>query len=484
MHHRFSDPVKGVLAVDRLPEKGSLEYYKVMALRDRAIHGRRLAASSSAGNQTVLTFSSGNETFLSPSLGYLHYANVSVGTPSLSYLVALDTGSDLFWLPCDCKSCVRALKTSSGKTIDFNIYSPNASSTSAEVPCNSTICGQQSQCSSALSSCDYQVVYLSNGTSSTGILVEDVLHLMTDDDQSNAVNAKITFGCGQIQTGSFLDGAAPNGLFGLGMSNVSVPSILAEEGLTSNSFSMCFGPDGIGRISFGDKGSSDQGVTPFNLRQSHPTYNITLTQITVGDTAQDVEFSAIFDSGTSFTYLNDPAYTFIGETFNSLAQEKRHSSDSSIPFEYCYDLSPNQSSFETATVNMTMKGGDQFYVTNPIEIISDQGSYVYCLALVKSGDVNIIGQNFMTGYRIVFDRERMVLGWKSSDCYGATDSNTLPISPTNSSPPAVAINPQDTSGNGNNSVAGSSSPMSNRSPHLIHFICTFVMILFLILAIV
>lgn len=157
-----------------------------------------------------------------------------------------------------------------------------------------------------------------------------------------------------------------------------------------------------------------------------PTYNITFTQINVGETAQDVEFSAIFDSGTSFTYLNDPAYTFIGETvssvllyfripyghtylslaclqstcyvqFNSLAQEKRHSSDSNIPFEYCYDLrlaqlcadlytitlfprdaelesmcSPNQSSLKIATVNMTMKGGDQFYVNNPVEIISDQ----------------------------------------------------------------------------------------------------------------
>ncbi|XP_030464108.1 aspartyl protease family protein 1-like isoform X2 [Syzygium oleosum] len=486
VHHRFSDPVKGVLEVDRLPEKGSVEYYRVMAMRDRAVHGRRLASSSSSGNQTVLTFSGGNETFLSPTLGYLHYANVSVGTPSLSYLVALDTGSDLFWLPCDCKSCIRSLKTSSGQTIQFNIYSPNASSTSTEVPCNSTICGQQSQCSSALSSCDYQVNYLSNGTSTTGILVEDVLHLTTDEDHSKAVDAKITFGCGQIQTGSFLNGAAPNGLFGLGMSNISVPSILAEEGLTSNSFSMCFGPDGIGRISFGDKGSSDQGETPFNLRQSHPTYNITLTQINVGGTAQDAEFSAIFDSGTSFTYLNDPAYSFIGETFNSLAKEKRHSSDSSIPFEYCYDLSPNQSSFETATLNMTMKGGDQFYVTNPIEIVSVEDSYVYCLALVKSGDVNIIGQNFMTGYRIVFDRERMVLGWKSSNCYNATDSSILPTSPTNSSsaPPAVAVNPQDTSGSGNNTVAGSPSSMSNRSRHLIPFIYTFMIILFPILAIV
>nr|XP_023886243.1 uncharacterized protein LOC111998376 [Quercus suber] len=42
----------------------------------------------------------------------LHYANVSLGNPSL----CLDTGSDLFWIPCDCQKniCVRALQSSSG----------------------------------------------------------------------------------------------------------------------------------------------------------------------------------------------------------------------------------------------------------------------------------------------------------------------------------------------------------------------------------
>lgn len=97
-----------------------------------------------------------------------------------------------------------------------------------------------------------------------------------------------------------------------------------------------------------------------------PTYNITITQITVGGTTADLEFHAIFDTGTSFTYLNDPAYTQITESvsglciiflstissfkkcqlkilvllifqFNSLAKEDRHA-NSDIPFEYCYDL--------------------------------------------------------------------------------------------------------------------------------------------------
>lgn len=73
--------------------------------------------------------------------------------------------------------------------------------------------------------------------------------------------------CGQVQSGSFLDSAAPNGLLGLGLEKISVPSILASSGLISNSFSMCFGLDGIGRISFGDKGSSDQDETPFSIDQ-------------------------------------------------------------------------------------------------------------------------------------------------------------------------------------------------------------------------
>lgn len=76
------------------------------------------------------------------------------------------------------------------------------------------------------------------------------------------------YSCGQVQSGSFLDIAAPNGLFGLGMETISVPSILSKDGLTADSFSMCFGNDGIGRISFGDKGSPYQQETSFNVNPS------------------------------------------------------------------------------------------------------------------------------------------------------------------------------------------------------------------------
>lgn len=69
--------------------------------------------------------------------------------------------------------------------------------------------------------------------------------------------------CGKVQTGIFSNIAAPNGLIGLGMGKISVPSFLANQGLP-DSFSMCFGYDGLGRIDYGDTGPLDQRETPFN----------------------------------------------------------------------------------------------------------------------------------------------------------------------------------------------------------------------------
>jgi hypothetical protein len=145
-----------------------------------------------------------------------------------------------------------------------SFYIPSMSSTSQAVPCNSQFCELRKECSTT-SQCPYKMVYVSADTSSSGFLVEDVLYLSTEDAIPQILKAQILFGCGQVQTGSFLDAAAPNGLFGLGIDMISIPSILAQKGLTSNSFAMCFSRDGIGRISFGDQGSSDQEETPLDV---------------------------------------------------------------------------------------------------------------------------------------------------------------------------------------------------------------------------
>ncbi|KAL0375693.1 UNVERIFIED_CONTAM: Aspartyl protease family protein 1 [Sesamum calycinum] len=190
------------------------------------------------------------------------------------------------------------------------------------------------------------------------------------------------------------------------------------KGLTANSFSMCFGPDG-GRIEFGDKGTPDQA----------PSYNVTVTQISMESNVTDLKFTAIFDSGTSFTYLNDPAYTVIVQGFGT----GRFGSSSMVVVSAYADFVVN-------IPEERWKPTFHYWTNN----CNSSGGYAYCLAVVKSADINIIGQNFMIGYRMVFDREEMVLGWTASDCYDSVSSNngsnTLPVnkgSPAGAPPPSV-----------------------------------------------
>ncbi|KAK7816059.1 aspartyl protease family protein 1, partial [Quercus suber] len=240
-----------------------------------------------------------------------HYANVSVGTPSLSFLVDLDTGSRLFWLPCICKKgstgCKANLSLPSIVVIEFNIYNPNSSSTSESVPCNSTFCVTL-KCASQSTYCAYEVKYGSSilPSSSSRILVKDILHLTTDDDKSKSVEFKL-------------------------------------------------------------------------------------------------EFSAIFDSGATFTYLNDSAYTIIstsvshlynmfhdiiGISFNTNeydlysyyfvvrfpSQRKPKSIPISFLFSlfnliritYIYFLSNANKNSNFPKISLTLKGGDEYFVTDPL----------------------------------------------------------------------------------------------------------------------
>uniref|UniRef100_A0A0D9XG71 Peptidase A1 domain-containing protein n=1 Tax=Leersia perrieri TaxID=77586 RepID=A0A0D9XG71_9ORYZ len=422
VHHRYSPAVRR-WAASPSPVAGTVEYYAALAGHD--LRRRSLAAGAGAGAE--FAFADGNDTYRLNDFGFLHYAVVALGTPNVTFLVALDTGSDLFWVPCDCLKCA-PLQSPSYGNLKFDVYSPSESTTSRKVPCSSSLCDLQNACRSKSNSCPYSIQYLSDNTSSSGVLVEDVLYLTSDSAQSKTVAAPIMFGCGQVQTGSFLGSAAPNGLLGLGMDSKSIPSLLASKGLAANSFSMCFGEDGHGRINFGDTGSSDQKETPLNSYKQTPYYNITITGITVGAKSINTEFAAIVDSGTSFTALSDPMYTQITSSFDAQVHSNRNQLDSTMPFEFCYSISSNRDAHPN--VSLTAKGGGIFPVNDPIITITDNAftPIGYCLAIMKSEGVNLIGENFMSGLKVIFDRERMVLG------YNFDQSSRLPV---NTSPSAV-----------------------------------------------
>ncbi|ANM65004.1 Eukaryotic aspartyl protease family protein [Arabidopsis thaliana] len=429
IHHRFSEQVKTVLGGHGLPEMGSLDYYKALVHRDR---GRQLTSNNN--NQTTISFAQGNST---EEISFLHYANVTIGTPAQWFLVALDTGSDLFWLPCNCNStCVRSMETDQGERIKLNIYNPSKSKSSSKVTCNSTLCALRNRCISPVSDCPYRIRYLSPGSKSTGVLVEDVIHMSTEEGEAR--DARITFGCSESQLGLFKE-VAVNGIMGLAIADIAVPNMLVKAGVASDSFSMCFGPNGKGTISFGDKGSSDQLETPLSGTISPMFYDVSITKFKVGKVTVDTEFTATFDSGTAVTWLIEPYYTALTTNFHLSVPDRRLSKSVDSPFEFCYIITSTSDEDKLPSVSFEMKGGAAYDVFSPILVFdtSDGSFQVYCLAVLKqvNADFSIIGQNFMTNYRIVHDRERRILGWKKSNC---NDTNGFTGPTALAKPPSMA----------------------------------------------
>ncbi|KAK3002522.1 hypothetical protein RJ639_021457 [Escallonia herrerae] len=434
--HRFSDEAKA-LRVSRSgvwPERWSLEYYRMLASSDVERQKMKLG-----GGYQYLFPSEGSATMsLGNDFGWLHYTWIDIGTPSVSFLVALDAGSDLLWVPCDCVQCA-PLSASYYSSLDrdLNEYNPSGSNTSKHLSCSHQLCELGPNCKDPKQPCPYSVNYYSQNTSTSGLLLEDILHLAASstDASNHSVRAPVIIGCGRKQSGGYLSGVAPDGLMGLGLGEISVPSFLARAGMVKNSFSFCFDEDGSGRIFFGDQGLATQQSTQFLPSDGkYITYIAGVESCCVGSSClEQTSFKALVDSGTSFTFLPREAYERVAEEFDRQVNATK-SSFEGYPWQYCY----RTSSQKTPSVKLEFASNSSFTVRNPIFVIyGSQGVVGFCLAIQQAdGDMGTIGQNFMTGYRMVFDRENLRLGWSQSNCQDLSDGKRMPLTspPSGSSP--------------------------------------------------
>ncbi|XP_009381525.2 aspartic proteinase-like protein 1 [Musa acuminata AAA Group] len=432
--HRFSDEARAAAASrigggggERWPTRRSKEYYQMLARSDLLRRKRRLGA-----RYQMLFPSEGSEMLsLGNDFGWLHYTWINIGTPNVSFLVALDAGSDLLWIPCDCIQCAPLSGYHGSLDKNLSMYSPAESRTSRYLSCNHELCSLGSTCGSAKQPCPYRINYYSENTSSSGLLVEDILHLATSEDHAS-VQASVIIGCGRKQSGDYLDGIAPDGLLGLGFGDISVPSSLARTGLVRNSFSLCFRDDDSGRILFGDRGLPTQQSTPFvPLDGKYDTYVIAVESFCMGSSCPGkTSFHALIDSGSSFTFLPNDIYKRVTLEFDRQVNVSKRATNNESPWEYCYEASPLGMP-GLPKVKLIFGGNKSFMVINPIyPFYNTEGELaVFCLALQSSQEsLGTIGQNFMTGYHLVFDRENLKLRWSRSDCHHDLDnSRRMPL---------------------------------------------------------
>ncbi|XP_010491661.1 PREDICTED: aspartic proteinase-like protein 1 [Camelina sativa] len=416
--HRFSDEARASIKIPRsFPEKRSLEYYQLLARSDFRRQRMNLGAKSqplvpSEGSKTI---SSGND------FGWLHYTWIDIGTPSVSFLVALDTGSDLLWIPCNCVQCAPLTATyySSLATKDLNEYNPSTSSTSKVFLCSHKLCDSAPDCESPKEQCPYTVNYLSGNTSTSGLLVEDILHLTYNTNNrltnaSSSVKAQVVLGCGKKQSGDYLTGVAPDGLMGLGLGDISVPSFLSKAGIMRNSFSLCFDEEDSGRIYFGDMGPSVQQSTQFLPVDNK--YIVGVETCCVGNSClKQTSFRTYIDSGQSFTYLPEEIYRKVAVEMDRHINATMKSFED-VSWEYCYESSVEP---KVPAIKLRFSHNNTFVIHKPLFVFQQsQGLVQFCLPISSSGEEGIrsIGQNYMRGNRMVFDRENMKLGWSASKC--------------------------------------------------------------------
>ncbi|CAD6257396.1 unnamed protein product [Miscanthus lutarioriparius] len=279
-------------------------------------------ASSHANAETPLRMEGG---------GGAYDMELSIGTPPQKLTALADTGSDLIWTKCGpCASCTPQGSPS---------YYPNMSSTFSKLPCSDRLCAalqsesSAANCSDGGPECDCRYSYgverdLHHYTQ--GFLGSETLALAEDDYGRSS------------------------GLVGLGRGQLSLVSQL-----NAGTFSYCLTSNAskASPLLFGSlanlTGSGVQSTRLLPYRYSIfyavNLQNISIVSATTPGPGAD---GVVFDSGTTVTFLAEPAYTLAKAAV--LPQVNLTRAADRDGFEACYENPGNGSVMEEAVPSMVL----------------------------------------------------------------------------------------------------------------------------------
>ncbi|PON61826.1 Aspartic peptidase [Parasponia andersonii] len=375
-------------------------------------------------------------------LGYYN-VTLNIGQPPKPYFLDPDTGSDLTWLQCDapCVHCTEA---------PHPLYRPSNDLVACrDLLCLSLHAPGTPRCENP-SQCDYEVEY-ADGGSSLGVLVNDSFALnFTDGVQLKPRIALglVNFGpwflylharylssdsvvlrCGYDQ----IPGSSHHpidGVLGLGRGKTSIVSQLNNQGLVRNVVGHCLSGRGGGFLFFGDDlyDSSRLAWAPM-LRGNSKHYSPGYAELKFDGKSTGLKnLLTIFDSGSSYTYLNSQAYhalTVLVKRELSGRVFKEEPEDQTLllcwkgkrPFKSIREV---RKYFKTIALEFTSGEQTQTYELPPEAylIISSRGNV--CLGILNGTEVglqnNIIGDISMQDKMVIYDNEKQVIGWVTANC--------------------------------------------------------------------
>ncbi|KAG0538550.1 hypothetical protein BDA96_03G245900 [Sorghum bicolor] len=356
-------------------------------------------------------------THLGGSVDSLEYVvTVGLGTPSVSQVLLIDTGSDLSWVqcqPCNSTTCYPQKDP---------LFDPSKSSTYAPIPCNTDACrdltddGYGGGCASGdgAAQCGFAITY-GDGSQTRGVYSNETLAL------APGVAVKdFRFGCGHDQDGA---NDKYDGLLGLGGAPESL--VVQTASVYGGAFSYCLPAlnSQVGFLALGGGGAPSGGVvntsgfvfTPM-IREEETFYVVNMTGITVGGEPIDVPPSAfsggmIIDSGTVVTELQHTAYNALQAAFRKAMAAYPLVRNGEL--DTCYDFS-GYSNVTLPKVALTFSGGATIDLDVPNGILLDD-----CLAFQESGpddQPGILGNVNQRTLEVLYDAGRGRVGFRAAVC--------------------------------------------------------------------
>ncbi|XP_010276658.1 PREDICTED: aspartyl protease AED3-like [Nelumbo nucifera] len=367
-----------------------------MAARDEA---RLQYLSSLVAGRSVVPIASGRQLLQTPT----YIVRTKIGTPAQTLLMAMDTSSDVAWIPCTgCVGC------------SPNVFSTGKSTTYKAVGCQAPQCKQvpNPSCIGTLrKACSFNLTY--GSSTIAGTVAQDTFKLATD------LVPNYSFGCLSSVTGS---SAPPQGLLGLGRGPMSLLS--QTHNLYQSTFSYCLPSfkslNFSGSLRLGPVAQPIRIKTTPLLRNPRRSslYYVNLIGISVGRRLVHIPpsvfaFNAtsgagtIIDSGTVFTRLVTPAYTAVRDAFRRRIKGATVSSLGG--FDTCYTVP-----VRAPTITFHFTGLNMSLPADNVLIHSTAGS-ITCLAMAAAPDnvnsvLNVIANMQQQNHRVLIDVPNSRLG--------------------------------------------------------------------------
>ncbi|MED6170216.1 hypothetical protein PIB30_028729 [Stylosanthes scabra] len=314
---------------------------------------------------------------------------VAIGNPPKLYDLDIDSGSDLTWVQSKpCKSCIPSSQ--------YYAYNPNNN-----IPCNDPLCvALNKNCRPSTGPCKYTLEY-ADDESSSGVLVRDLISFRLDN--GSILHPPLGFGSGADQKPSnhhHFSHTKTAGVFGLGHGKTSILSQLSSLGYIRNVFGHCLSSKGGGRLFLGNDKTSKSLVWTSILKSPSSIidhYRAGPVDLLFNGKQQAVKgVEVIFDSGSTYTYLNQKVYKALFDLMNNDLGKKlqRANLDHTLPI--CWKGQNLFGYFKNIVLNFS-KTNSQFILTPQSYLIVSE-LHNTCLGILDGseeglGDINIIGGN-------------------------------------------------------------------------------------------